>query len=135
MELILQLLIGMLLTIGFIVSCYAAYILMRKKQDMLYTPLCDISSRISCTTVLQSPHGKMFGFSNAYLGIIFNLFAGVLLISGYYTFLLVLISGAVVVSVYLAAIMFRMRVWCVVCIITYLLHLVLFLAIALLVLF
>ena len=122
--------ISILLFCGFIISCYATYIILRKKHDTLYTPLCDISSKVSCTIVLQSSFGRLFGISNAYLGMAFNVIMGLLLIYEKYATMFLLASGALLLSIYLAYTLLRMKKWCIVCLMTYVLHLTLFITTA-----
>ena len=115
-----------LASVGFLLSVYALWV---KHQTVKkeYKPLCDLAKNVSCSKALTSKFSALFGFHNAWLGIVF--YAGVTLL-GYFKFLnLVLFFSAlsVLASLCLAAILIKQRNACVVCIATYIVNLLLLL--------
>lgn len=109
-----------ILIAGFLLSLYALYLERRITRNKEYAPVCDISNRISCTKPIMSGYGKIFGLSNAFLGLIFYTSMIIVLFLGYAKLLFWGALGACVASVYFAYVLFlKIRVFCVVCVALY----------------
>ena len=127
---------------GFLISAFAVFVERSKSNDASYVALCDINSWVSCSAVLTSQYSKGFGligpllseesvfnlpnsiygliFFNVQLalGLIHNLFASRVL------FFMSLFTMPVIV--YLAGILvFILRDFCLVCVSTYFVNLLL----------
>ncbi|MDZ4150874.1 vitamin K epoxide reductase family protein, partial [Methylicorpusculum sp.] len=76
---------------GFVVSLYAYFIEKKIAQNAAYKPFCDISATISCSKPILSSYGKLFGISNALLGV------------GYYFVFLVLLVLQAKITLYVLA--------------------------------
>ena len=105
-----------LAVIGFALSVYSLFIEWRILRDSSYKPLCDISSRVSCSKPLLSPYSKLFIVSNSVVGMLYyaTVFA---LVWFNQNFLLVIVcSLAVAMSIIFAYFLyFRVRALCILC--------------------
>ncbi|XP_046839559.1 vitamin K epoxide reductase complex subunit 1-like [Xenia sp. Carnegie-2017] len=54
--------------IGVILSFYALYVELKKKNDKSFTALCDINSKMSCSKVFSSKYGTGFGLVEPLFG-------------------------------------------------------------------
>ncbi len=116
-----------LAAIGLVLSAYAYYVEKRKK-DKKYKPACDINNKISCTKAFMSKYGKLFGVSNSLLGIVFYLFVILLFAFGYRNTVFYLTLFSVIGSSYLAYLqLFKVKGFCVVCSLIYLVNIFLLL--------
>ena len=108
---------------GLIVSAYALLVEYKLSKNPQYKPACDLSDRMSCTKPILSKYGRMFGFSNALLGIFF--YAGMALIALLNMDRLVF-AGAViacVASLFFAWILYRkIKTVCLICNTIYLIN-------------
>jgi len=108
---------------GFIISCYAFFIEQKIARDPSYKPACDLSDTVSCSAPITSSYGKLFGMSNAFIGIFFYAALCVLAIMQMSVLLFSFAVAACLVSVYLAGILyFRIRAFCILCIAIYLIN-------------
>ncbi|MAH07650.1 hypothetical protein CMI38_05380 [Candidatus Pacearchaeota archaeon] len=108
--------IFVLAVIGFLLSLYFYFVGRRLLVDRNYRAGCDLSEGVSCTKVASSDYSKMFGFSNALIGIGFYLIVLLLAWFSIYNWLFWLELFASLFSVYLIYLMFRIRLLCVVCV-------------------
>lgn len=129
--------------VGILLSVYALYVELKKEKDPKYTATCDISEHMSCSKVFTSKYGKGFGLlphilgeksplnlPNGFFGIIYY---SLCCITGFsnnrnLVKLQVLFGIAgIVMAVYLAYILyFILYDFCVVCVTTYALNVVIF---------
>lgn len=111
--------------VGFLLSCYALYVSFRSK-DKSYTAFCDFSENVSCSKVFGHKYGSLFGAKNSYFGMFFYL----LIVLSYYLFsdaLVYLVSFGLVVTFVLAYLLwFRVKNFCLVCSLIYVVNVVLF---------
>lgn len=120
-------LIIILAAIGFCLSLYALYLDRKVQEDPNYHPVCNISDRISCTKPITSGYGKLFGFSNSILGIIFYPILGLLAFLNQPTVLLLAASGLLLFTIFLAYVLFaKVKAICPVCIAIYLVNISIF---------
>ncbi len=124
----MNLLIILLSFIGFCISLYAYFVDQNLKKDPNYQPVCNISDRISCTKPITSPYGKLLGFSNSYLGLVYYPILALLAIVGNDISLLVLATGSLLFTLYLAYILFtKIKSLCLICLTIYAVNISLFL--------
>ncbi len=122
-----MLLIKLFSILGFAVSLYASTVERNLKINADYKPFCDINNSMSCSKAFTSPYGHLFGISNALGGLFFYsaLFILTFFASADLIFYLTLASfwG----TLYLAYVSYvKMRNFCLVCNIIYLINLFLF---------
>ncbi len=53
---------------GIVISIYAYTVEMNISKNPEYKPACDISDKISCSRVMRSGYGKLFGISTGLFG-------------------------------------------------------------------
>lgn len=117
--------IRLLSFIGFLLSLYSI-ILTRNLKNKNYKPLCDISTRISCSKVFTNPASKLFGLHNSIIGIIYYSFIFTLTLI-FSKFILPLSSIALIISIYLAYISyFKIKSFCIICSLIYLINILIF---------
>ncbi len=122
------LLIILLSFIGFCVSLYAYSISQNLKKDPSYKPACNISDRISCTKPIESPYGNLLGFSNSYLGLVYYPLMILLALFGNNASLMVLATGSLLFTIYLAYILFtKIKSLCLICLTIYAVNISIFL--------
>ena len=97
-----------LAVIGFCISVYAYIVEQKIKKNADYKPACDLSDRISCSKVIQSPYASLFSLSNAQAGVIYYILVAILALFRLKTVLIVVTLGGVLVSAILA---FAKREW------------------------
>jgi len=125
-ELMIKLAMIILALCGFLISSYSFFIELRLKKDRNYKPACDLSDYVSCSTPVMSEYGKIFGFSNALTGIIyyFLIIFSVIMRLPYVVFVLA-VTG-LFVSFFLAWLLyFRIRTFCLLCSLTYVVNIIL----------
>ncbi len=116
----MSVLIVLLSFLGFCVSLYAYSIVQNLKKDPSYKPVCNLSDRISCTKPLESPYGKLLGFSNSFLGLVYYPIMGLLAIFGNAISLLLVATGSLVITLYLAYLLFfKVKSLCLICLSIY----------------
>ncbi|MBR9699950.1 vitamin K epoxide reductase family protein [Candidatus Woesearchaeota archaeon] len=109
--------------IGLILSLYSLYV-ERRYAKKPFRPICDISENISCTKAFSSKYGKHFNIPNPIYGIAF--YSSLFLFQEY---LLYLTALGVAISLYLAYISYiRQKNFCVICSLTYVINILLFIA-------
>ncbi len=114
--------------LGFGLSLYAFSIERTLQKNPNYRPACNISDRISCTAPIVSPYGKLFGFSNVLLGLVFYPFLALLAVTAPPIILLIATSGLLFFTVFLAYILFfKVKAICPICIALYMVNISLFL--------
>lgn len=112
--------------VGFAISLYGLWVERKKKENTNYKPVCDISDTISCSKPIMSPWGKLFGISNAYVGLITYLAMMVLAVLGLQPLALYGAVGLVLFSAFLAYILFvKIKAVCLICISIYVVNLAL----------
>ena len=121
-------LINLLSVIGFFVSYYANFVDQKLKKDPNYQSACNISDRISCTKPIVSPYGKLLGFSNAYVGLVYYPIMAFLATFGNDLSLFILATGSLVFTLYLAYILFtKIKSLCLICLSIYAVNISIFL--------
>ena len=124
----MNILIILLSFIGFCISLYAYFVDQNIQKDPTYKPVCDISDAVSCSKPIRSPYGKLLGFSNSYLGLVYYPILAILAVVGNNTSLLVLATGSLVFSLYLAYILFtKIKSFCLICLSIYAINISIFL--------
>ncbi len=112
---------------GFLVSVYALYIKHRLVKSPDYSPICDISTHISCSKALGSSYSRTMGVPNPVGGLFYYFTSAILAnIPMARPYLFYLTLPAVFFSIYLAYISyFRQRNFCLICSFIYLVNLIL----------
>ncbi|XP_002128257.2 vitamin K epoxide reductase complex subunit 1-like protein 1 [Ciona intestinalis] len=128
--------------IGVILSIYAYYVEVAKTNDVSYEALCDFNDIVSCSAVFSSRYGKGFGLleylvgENHFLNQPNSLFGigffsiqmlGISPMNKTFNYILyILTGGGIVTSIYLACILiFVLKDFCVLCVSTYVLTIIL----------
>ena len=122
-----MLFIQLLTVFDLLVSWYAYSIERKTQRQQDYKAFCDLKESMSCTKAFASPYGKLFGVSNSLKGLVF--YAAMLLLTffGQTTFVFVLALVSFWGTLYLAYLSyFKMKNFCVVCHIIYVINLLLF---------
>lgn len=102
--------------VGLLLSVYAYYVEVRVQKDASYKAICDLNNRVSCTRVLKSGYGHMFGISNAIPGMIFYLMMFALSGYGLSMYLFWLALASFLFSIYLGYILyFKVKSFCLIC--------------------
>lgn len=116
--------------LGFCISFYAYMIEKKIKADHTYKASCDISDNFSCSKPILSEYGEIIGISNSLVGMAFYASMTILGFLGRIHFLFYLSIASLVVSAFLAYILyFRIKTVCLICTALYLINVVLFLTI------
>ncbi len=101
---------------GIVISIYAYTVEMNISKNPEYKPACDISDKISCSRVMRSGYGKLFGISNALIGVAFYAVVFVLACFSAAALIFYLSIAAVIASIGLAYISyFKVKSFCLVC--------------------
>ncbi len=112
---------------GCVVSAYMLYLERQLAQNYDYKAACDLSDYVSCSKVAKSAYSKIGGVPGSVIGIIFY---GVIALCAYMdqiNFVLYLSAFGVVMSVYLAYIIFfKIKAACPLCISMYVINALLF---------
>lgn len=112
--------------IGLAISLYGLWVERKKKANVNYKPVCDISDRISCSKTMMSPWGKLFGISNVYLGMVAYVAMMVLAVLNLQQLALYGAVMLVLASLFLAYILFaKIKTVCLICISIYAVNLAL----------
>lgn len=115
-----MLILMLLAALGFGLSLYAYYLEKKIQEDPTYHPVCNISERVSCTKPITSPYGKLFGFSNSILGLVFYPLLGVLALLNQPRVLHLAALGLLLFTTYLAYVLFaKVKAICPLCIAVY----------------
>ncbi len=123
----MNLLILLLSFIGLCISLYAYSVDQNLKKDPTYKPLCNISDRISCSKPIMSPYGKLLGFSNSYLGLVYYPIMALLALVGNKLSIFVLATGSLLFTAYLAYILAtKIKSLCLICLSIYAVNISLF---------
>jgi vitamin-K-epoxide reductase (warfarin-sensitive) len=102
--------------IGFVISAYLFYVEQKMKSDITYKPVCDISDRISCSKVIQSPFARLFFVSNTIIGMGYYAVVALLALMNMGKLLVILSVGAALASCVLGYILyFKIKSFCVMC--------------------
>ena len=114
--------------IGILLSVYALYVERKAKADIKYKAVCDISDKMSCSTVFRSDYGKVFfSIPNSAIGIVAYAVLLILAILNFNQYIFYLSIIAVLSTVYLAYVLFiKLQNTCLVCIGTYATNILLF---------
>ena len=118
--------IQILAIIGFVLSAYFLNIKWKIKLNKNFKALCDLSDRVSCSKAVKSKYSGIFIVPNALLGIIFYVLVFVLDLFTMNLYIFILSILALVFSVYLIFLSFKIGVACVVCITTYIINFFIF---------
>src|SRR5262245_26650459 len=116
--------------VGLVASVWAAYVHYHLLYDPHYTSLCDVSARVSCTTVYQSRFSTFRGVPVAILGAIWFAVALLLALAGLLAreavresiagYMFVFSTVGLSVILYLAyASLFLIKAVCLLCLTTY----------------
>jgi len=113
-------------TIGLCISLYGLFVENKLTEDPTYHPVCDLSDRVSCSKTFLSPYGKLLKVSNTVFAI---LFYSAMMLLAYLEYIMLLWYGALaalVVSIFLAYILFfKIQTICLFCISLYVVNLAL----------
>ncbi|MEX0940692.1 MAG: vitamin K epoxide reductase family protein [Candidatus Babeliales bacterium] len=116
-----------LAAIGFFISLYAYFIEKKIQHEPLYKPTCDISDKISCSKPILSKYGKLFYFSNSFIGMIFYIFIFIAAYLGYSTTVFYGSLVSVIISLILAYILyFKIQTLCILCTAIYIINALIF---------
>jgi vitamin-K-epoxide reductase (warfarin-sensitive) len=111
-----MLLVAFLAIIGLFISLYSYYIERLLKENINYKPICDISSRISCTKPLKSKYRNLFLLSNSLVGIIYYVAIVLLALLNLECMLFYLSLAGIVASIVLIYILLvKIKSLCLVC--------------------
>jgi uncharacterized membrane protein len=109
--------------LGFVISVYAIWVDNRIHTLVRYKPACDVTKVVSCSRVFGSNYGQVFGFSNAYIGLIGYALIFVFASLNNIPYVNVLAFFAVAVSLVLAYVSyFKLKSFCLVCTATYVIN-------------
>ena len=116
----------LLAVLGFLVSAYALYVMLKLDKSLAYSPKCDIRANISCSKALGSKYSKTLGIPNPFGGMVFYLFLFLLSFTSYMYLAVYFVGAAVLGSLYLAYISYcKQKNFCPVCTVIYLVNIVL----------
>ena len=109
--------------LGILASLYLIYVEWRYSKNHSYKAVCDISGKITCTGVLSTKYAKMFVVSNALAGMFFYIIILGLAFLNQITIAFYLSIAAVLFTIYLIYISYwKIKQYCIVCHITYVLN-------------
>jgi len=112
--------------LGVVLSAYAVWVDTRLRKIVRYKPGCDISKKISCSSVFGSLYGHLLGISNAYIGLVGYAAIFVLATMDYIAAVNVLAFLAVAASLILAYWSYvKIKSFCLVCTVIYLINITL----------
>jgi uncharacterized membrane protein len=115
-----------LAALGFLVSAYALYVMLKLDKSPSYSPKCDIRPNVSCSKALGSKYSKTLGIPNPVGGIAFYLFLFLLSFSSYMHLVIYPVGASVLGSTYLAYISYyKQNNFCPVCSVIYLINIAL----------
>ena len=117
--------IKILAILGLLVSAYS-FIVFKSKNKKRF---CDINKNISCSKALRSVDGKIFGFHNSILGVFYYVSIFLLSLLNFKGLLIAVSFLAVCFSVFLAYKLIKKRNFCLVCILSYIVNILIFLSI------
>lgn len=113
--------------IGLLLSAYAYRVTMHLKKIPSYTPLCDISERVSCKRAFIAKESHLFILPNSGWGMFYYFIIILLFENLWYEWAFYLSTIALAISLYLAYVLyFKQKNFCVVCWATHLVNLLLF---------
>ena len=119
------LLLRLVLILGIILSLYSFYVEKKIAKNKKYSPVCDISSNVSCSKAFGSKYGHVFLVSNSLLGIGFYLFALLLTFSSFISLIFYMALFSMLMTLYLAYVSFFVQKnFCLVCSSIYMINLV-----------
>jgi len=122
-----MLLIQLFSVLGLVVSWYAYTVERNLKVNPDYRPFCDFKDSMSCNKAFMSSSGHLFGISNALGGIIFYALLSVLTFFASDDFVFYMTLASFWGTIYLAYVSYvKMRNFCLVCNIIYLINVFLF---------
>ncbi|MDO8509112.1 MAG: vitamin K epoxide reductase family protein [Nanoarchaeota archaeon] len=108
--------ISIISILGALFSVYAFKVELKSSRHENYKAVCDIHEKMSCTKAFTSPYGSIFGISNSLMGLYFYSLIFVLSFFSQFKAIFYLSILAVIVSIYLAYILFiKMKNFCIVC--------------------
>ena len=107
--------------VGLILSIYFLYVKIKNSSIKNYRALCDFTETISCTKAAESKYSSLAIMPNALYGVVFYLLIFILVLS-FSQFVLYLAILASFISLYLIFISFKIKVFCPVCISTYIIN-------------
>ena len=110
-----------ILILGILLSLYAFHISSSKNRQ-----LCDINSKSSCSKALKSKKAYLFKVHNSIVGLIFYASMLILLLLKLNAVMLILSIISILVSIYLAIELLVQKNFCLVCILTYLINIAIF---------
>lgn len=109
--------------IGLCLSIYAFFIEKKIKRDESYSPICDISNRISCSKPFQSSYTKIFGISNTLTGMAYYVSILILAALNMNFLLLIITTAGLIISIGLAYILYtKIKSFCLICNTIYLIN-------------
>lgn len=112
--------------IAFGLSWYAYHVEQFAGKKKGYHPACDINDNSSCSKAFTSEYGRTFGVSNGTLGMLLYVVMIVLALLGEVQWLFLISCLTVLVSIYLAYILYaKVKTFCVVCTSVYVLNILL----------
>ncbi len=108
--------------IGLLLSIYAVHVEKSKERIKNYKPICDVSNKISCTKVFSSEYSHILGIKNSILGIFFYASIIILSILNLNWIILSLLILAVLSSILLAYLQYKLKLFCIICISVYIIN-------------
>jgi uncharacterized membrane protein len=115
----------LILVLGLLLSLYSFYVERKITKNKKYSPVCDISSNVSCTKAFTSKYGHVFVVSNSLLGMGFYLVALLLAFSSLSSFIFYMALPSMLMTLYLAYVSFFVQKnFCLVCSTIYLVNLI-----------
>ncbi len=113
----------LVLILGIILSLYSFSVEKKIAKNKKYSPVCDISSKVSCTKAFTSKYGHVFGVSNALMGIGFYVAALLLTFSSFASLIFYMALFSMLMTLYLAYVSFFIQKnFCLVCISIYVIN-------------
>jgi len=107
--------------IGFILSIYFLQVKYKQKTKN-YRAICDFSDTISCSKAAKSKYANLFILPNAFYGVIFFVLVYALNWIGWFAPIFYLSIVASLISLYLIFLLIKIKVFCPVCVGTYIVN-------------
>ena len=111
--------------IGSLLSLYTLYLHYKLSLESSYKAVCDLNNRFSCTATIKSDYGKIMGIPNGAYGIGFYLLLAILWKTQNFQYAQYLMLLGIVMTIYFAYQLFRLKTWCPVCISIYIINIIL----------
>ncbi len=115
--------------IGLLSSIYMWYIHVRHAANPEYESMCDITETVACTSVVTGEYGSLVVLPNSVYGMIYYVLIMVLASFGFLLTIFWISILGLIGSAYLAYLLYyKLRQVCIVCTLTYIVNIALFVA-------